>query len=483
MTTATRALRRRLSSAVMMPAPGPVDDAVLGLLDRFPTRELASPPPDSALRPVPGDFGPPLVGHVPEMMRYGTRYLRRRCERYGPIWWAGGPGGLRTVFVGGPDATQVVLANREDAFSNEAWSTRGAGVFFRRGLLMLSFDEHRFHRRIMQDAFSSERLAGYLNLMVPCARQTVPTWPSDEAFRLYYALKQLTLDVATRAFMDEEIGPEGQRINDAFVASLRGAMAIVMRPLPGSRWRAATNGRARLEDYFQENLPQKRASQGDDLFSVLCHAVTPEGERFSDEDIVNHMIFLMMAAHDTATITSTTATYYLAKHPEWQERARQESLGLGDEALGPESLERLDVLDRVIKESLRLLAPVPVYMRTAVRDTDVLGYHIPARSMVAVTPQVNHFDPDCWSDPDRFDPDRFGPDRHEDRSHTYAWIPFGMGAHKCIGMRFGVQEVKVMLHEMLRTFRWELAGDYEVRWDHSSLPIPSNGLPVRLTRL
>lgn len=479
---ARRELRQRLSSALLVPAPRRVDDALLGLLNNRPSRDLAPPPPGSGLRGVPGDFGPPVVGHFLAYARYGTRVVRDRYERFGPVSWAGGPG-YRGVFVGGAQATQVVLANREAAYSNEAWSLRGAGEFFHRGLLMLDFDEHRQHRRIMQQAFTTERIAGYLEQMTPAARRTVPGWPTGRSFRLYFALKQLTLDVATRAFMDDDIGPEADEINSAFVAALRGAAAIVMRPLPGSRWRAAQQGRALLERYFAENLPERRAGGGDDLFSALCHAETPDGERLSDEDIINHMIFLMMAAHDTATITATAAAYHLARHPEWQQRARAESLALGDDPLDMESVEHLEVLDRVIKEALRLTSPVPMYMRQAVRDTDLVGFHIPEGQLLMVFPQVNHFDRECWSDPDRFDPDRFGPERQEDRSHTYAWIPFGMGAHKCIGMRFGVLEVKVMLHEMLRNYRWELAGDYDVRWDHTSLPAPTNGLPVRLTRL
>ena len=475
-------IRKHLSSVFVVPTPRGVDRAMLDHSTPHAGKVLYPAPTGSDLKPVHGHGGLPVVGTFPAMARYGSDFFRTRYDRFGPVSWYGGMG-LKFVLVMGPDGTQAVLSNPDQAFSNEAWSTRGAGIFFHRGLLMLSFDEHKFHRKIMQQGFTADRLEGYVGHMTPRARETVPSWPVDERFRLYFALKQLTLDVAARAFMGSEIGPRADALNQAFVDCLRGATSLVLKPLPGSRFRAAAKGRALLEDYFRSGIPARRQSDGDDLFSALCHAETPEGESFSDEDIVNHMIFLMMAAHDTATITTSCAAYQLAKHPEWQERAREQSLAMGDEPLDIDRLEQLDVLDLVIKESLRLLAPVPIYMRTAVRDTEILGHHVPARSIVSVAPQVNHFVEECWTAPDSFDPDRFGPDRAEDRSHKYAWIPFGMGAHKCIGMRFGVLEVKVMLHEMLRNFRWDLAGDYDVRWDHVSLPVPSNGLPVRLQRL
>lgn len=121
-------------------------------------------------------------------------------------------------------------------------------------------------------------------------------------------------------------------------------------------------------------------------------------------------------------------------------------------------------------------------MRKTVEDTAIEGYFIPADTLAAITPAVNHFDREIWHDPDRFDPSRFDAPRREDQAHRFAWLPFGGGAHKCIGMHFGTLEVKAILHEMLRTYTWDVAPGYQVRWDNTSLPIPVDGLPVRLRR-
>ncbi|NKQ59206.1 cytochrome P450, partial [Amycolatopsis sp. K13G38] len=167
----------------------------------------------------------------------------------------------------------------------------------------------------------------------------------------------------------------------------------------------------------------------------------------------------------------------------WQDRARQESLALGDAPLDIDALDNLDTLDRVIKEALRLLAPVPLVMRTTVTDTDILGHYLPADTLVALAPAINHYVPAYWTDPDTFDPDRFAPHRREDHNHRFAWLPFGGGVHKCIGMHFGTLEVKTILHEMLRTTHWTIPHGYHIRWDNTSLPVPSDGLPVHLNPL
>ena len=213
------------------------------------------------------------------------------------------------------------------------------------------------------------------------------------------------------------------------------------------------------------------------LFAQLCRAQSEDGHEFTDDDIVDHMIFLLMAAHDTTTTTLTSMAYHLARFPEWQERAREEAVAAGDtydDVLG------LDLLDRVMKESLRLCAPVPSLPRVAVRDTTINGFRVPEGTFVSVSPFINHFDPDHWPDPTRFDPDRFAPDRREDRSHRMAFEPFGGGVHKCIGMHFAGMQVRAIFHELLRSYRWSVPEGYVWPLDLTALPVPRDRVPVSL---
>lgn len=196
------------------------------------------------------------------------------------------------------------------------------------------------------------------------------------------------------------------------------------------------------------------------------------------------MIFLMMAAHDTSTSTTTTMVYNMAAHPEWQERAREESARLGDGPLDIEALEKLETLELIMNESLRMVTPLPFNMRQAVRDTELLGHYIPAGTNITIWPGMNHRLPELWTDPDKFDPERFAEPRAEHKKHRYAFAPFGGGAHKCIGMVFGQLEVKTVVHRLLRRYRLELARPgYQPRWDYGGMPIPMDGMPIVLRPL
>lgn len=465
---------RRLSISTV-PVPRWLESRALhGGADR--ARPLAAPPPGSGLRAVPGDPGLPLVGHGLEWMRYGPRFERARVERYGPVSWMKAFG-IRMVMVGGADATQAVLTNKDKAFSQSGWNLF-FDPFFRRGLLMLDA-EHMQHRRIMQQAFTRPRLAAYSDVVGQVTRAGLAGLP--DRFAVHPAMVRLTMDIGSQVFTGTASG-RNEPVLRAFTSAVAGTTALVRFPVPGGKWRAALRGRRTLEEHFTAALPGKRDSAGDDLFSVLATAQDEDGSRFTDTEIVDHMIFLMLAAFDTSATAVTAAMYHLARHPEWQERARAESIALGT-APDIDGLDRLTTLDLVVKEALRLVSPVPSYVRKTVRDVELTGYHLPEGTTTIVMPAANHYDPAYWRDPGEFDPDRFAEPRREDQAHRFAWLPFGGGAHKCIGIVLGFLETKTILHELLLRHRWRLPEGYRMRWDWSNAPFPVDGLPVHLDRV
>jgi cytochrome P450 len=355
--------------------------------------------------------------------------------------------------------------------------------------MLLDFEEHMFHRRIMQEAFVRSRLVGYVEQMDHVVSQVITNdWVSDDArFLLYPAMKELTLDIASMVFMGHEPGTDHElvtKVNSAFTMTVRAGNAVIRTGVPPFTWWRGLKARELLEKYFAERVKERRGKDGNDLLTVLCQTADEDGNKFSDDDIVNHMIFLMMAAHDTSTTTATNMVYQLAANPHWQQRCREESDRLGDGPLDIESLEKLESLDLVMNESIRLVTPVQWAMRQAVRDTELVGHYIPKGTNIIAYPGMNHRLPEFWTDPMKFDPERFTEPRNEHKRHRYAFTPFGGGAHKCIGMTFGQLEVKTIMHRLLRNYRLELPRPgYEAKWDYRTIPIPMDGMPVVLRKI
>ncbi|MFC9995110.1 cytochrome P450 [Nocardia sp. NPDC127526] len=443
-------------------------------------RALAVPPAGSGLRPVMGDAGLPGIGHLLSSLGDSLDFSRERFERFGAVSWFG-IFGRPVVGIGSPDAAEAVLLDRKHVFSAQRGYEYLIGPFFHGGVLLRDFDEHLHHRRILQQAFGRPSLVGYLDLTTPHLDAGMAAWQPGRDFRLYDHAKQLLLEQATVVFAGARLGPEGTRLGYAFEDAVRGGQAMIRAKVPGGVWSRGLRGRRILEEYFRRELPRKRAGDDADLFSVLCRAAAREDD-FTDEDIISHMIFVMMAAHDTSTIAISMLVYELARHPEWQERLRAESIALESDSLTYDDLARLPSLDLAFRETLRLHAPVGQEVRETIADTDILGYYIPQGTLIMIGAVPLMRNEDYWSDPDVFDPERFNTERHEDSSHRYAWSPFGGGAHKCIGMYFGGMTVKSVLHRMLRHYRWSVSPGYRVPLTSGTGPLPADGLPVHLQR-
>ncbi|HEX7323061.1 MAG TPA: cytochrome P450 [Mycobacterium sp.] len=476
--------KRRLTPTVnSIPGMGTIEKRLLTV--NWKTKVLAEPPAGSGLKPVIGDAGLPIVGHMIETYREGPEFALRLYRQHGPVFFADSRF-MPSVIALGPDATQTVFANKDKDYSTSGW-IKAIGPFFPRGLMLLDFDEHLAHKRILQGAFTRPRIADYVTHMDRVASTIVADWPTDDTRFLFYpAVKELTLDVASVVFMGQDLRGDHKlvaKVNHAFEQAIRGGMAIIRTPVPPFKWWRGLQGRKVLEQYFYQRVRERRHENGTDMLTVLCHTADEDGNTFTDTDIVNHMIFLMMAAHDTTTSTLSTMAYHLAAHPEWQERARDESDRLGDGPLDIESLEGLTTLDLVMDESLRLITPLHMNVRETVRDTALLGHYLPAGTMVLIWPSMNHRLPELYTNPGRFEPERFLEPRAEHKKHRYAWAPFGGGAHKCIGMTYARLEVKTVIHRLLRRYRLELPHPgYRAHWDYAGMPIPIDGMPIVLRR-
>ena len=196
--------------------------------------------------------------------------------------------------------------------------------------------------------------------------------------------------------------------------------------------------------YLSQQVPIRRAHGGDDLFSELCRATTEGDALMSAQAVVDHMSFLMMAAHDTLTSSLSAFVWLLAANPHWQERLRGEVASLGLTANEPLSFDQLDAMrltEMAFKETLRIIPPVPAVPRRALRDFTFTGHRIPAGTSIAINPLFTHHMPDIWPDPDRFDPERF-TEAAEAARHRYAFVPFGGGAHMCLGLHFAYMQAK-----------------------------------------
>ena len=424
--------------------------------------------------------GLPILGHLPQFMHDPLSVCRELEMRHGNVFRTRIM--INVTVLLGPEANQWVFQNRDGIFSSKGGWSYFIDDVFPGAIMSMDNPEHRLQRRIMQQAFKQPALVRYLDHMQPVITERLSHWQSSPKLMAYASIKKLALDLATSIFVGEAVGPEAERVNQAFVDTVEASMALLRKPIPPfGMWRGQ-RGRDTLVNYFKVLMPAKRASDKPDFFSQFCLARDEDGNQFSDQEVIDHMIFLMMAAHDTTTSTLTSMLYALAKHPEWQERLREESLGL-NEHLAFDEIDRLKLLDLCIKESLRMYPPLTSMPRQATVDCEFQGHFIAKGSRVGVFPIHTHFMDEYWTNPFRFDPERFASHRAEHKQHMFQYMPFGGGAHMCIGQHFANLEIKSIMHQLVRSFSWSLPVDYEIRNQMVPIIKPKDGLPLQWTRL
>jgi cytochrome P450 len=440
-----------------------------------------TPPKRNSLTHIPGHEGWPVIGKTLQVLADPKGFIEKNAARYGLVYRTH-MFGETSISLLGPEANELVLFDQAKLFSSTWGWGAILGRLFPRGLMLLDFDEHRLHRRALSVAFKSGPMKSYLADLDKGIAARVAQWKAKPGEMLLYpAMKQLTLDLAATSFLGAEIGPEVDEITRAFVDMVAASVAVIRKPLPGTQMARGVAGRQRIIAYFSEQIPIRRAKpEGEDLFSQLCRATHEDGALLSTQDIIDHMSFLMMAAHDTLTSSLTSFIGALAAHPEWQRKLREEVFALGLAANAPTSFDNLEAMplsEMAFKEALRLKPPVPSMPRRAVRDFTFKGYALPAGILVGINPLFTHHMPEIWPEPETFDPMRFTKEAERVR-HRYAWVPFGGGAHMCLGLHFAYMQAKTFARHFLQNLEVSLPPGYQPDWQMWPIPKPRDGLRV-----
>ncbi len=434
---------------------------------------------------VPKDRFIDTLRAMPRIRRDMLGVVSERHERHGPVVRQS-QGPIRTVNLFGPDANRLVLLDRDGIFSAKGSWDLIMGRIFTNGLLLRDGEDHRFHRRLMREAFRTPALQAYLDAMndalIPWAEELAQRGGQIEAFP---TIKQMTLDMACRIFLGLPANEDNTKLNKAFEATVAASMSLVRLPIPGLEFNRGLEGRKYMIERFTRLIEERRsgATGGPDIFTRLCLAEDENGDRLADQEIIDHMIFLMMAAHDTTTSALTSMLYELAANPTWQDRLRDETRALSKPAIEWDDL--LEVKDHVlaIQEVLRRYPPLSTIPRMATADFEWQGYQIPAGTMVVIYPIHTHHLDAWWSDPYRFDPDRFAEGREEHKRHSHSYLPFGGGNHMCLGLRFAETQIKAALFQLLQRVQISVPDGYVMPVQQAPISKPMDGLPLTLERL
>jgi cytochrome P450 len=441
-------------------------------------------PMNQNLEHIPGELGWPFLGRTFELLSNTYGLVDRLYKRYGPVAKVRFTG-VETLICTGAEANRQIYLDPQGCFSPKMGYAEVLGQFYGGGLLMRDFDDHRMHRRIFQSAFKNDTMRHYTGVVNSVIAENIARWGDQPDFHFFPHIKTTLLDVAAQLFLgiSDFKGAEAQRISDTFIAISDGMVGIIRWDtplLPFAKWRKGKEAKRYMENYLRSQIEERRKGDGLDMFSLICRETDENGNYFSDDDIAAHINFLLFAAHDTTTSNLCYIMQYLGQDTALQQRARAQTLAKDKPLLEFDDLSSMIEMDNIHHEALRMNPSVMLMNRRTTKEVVIGGVPIPPDTIISVLPQYTHMMAEHWDDPQKFDPDRFSPERAEHKRHPFQYIPFGGGAHKCIGIHFAGMIVKCCMHQILQKFSWEVPADYNPKQQVFPMPKQADDLPLAL---
>jgi cytochrome P450 len=381
--------------------------------------------------------------------------------------------GTKVFYLREPDLIREMLVTLVPNFHKSRGLER-AKALLGEGLLTSEGELHRQQRKLIQPVFHHGNLKDIAVIMRERARQRVENWRPGQTLNLNQEMHALTLTIVGEALFGTEVGERTDRVSELMETVVE-TFFLFMSPLASffeffghPKLKRAAKARRELSAIVQTMIDERRKTKQTrkDLLTLLFAAQDPEtGLGMSDEQLRDEVMTLFLAGHETTANALGWTIYLLTQHPDISERLAAEVRPCASAIDDLESDFRIkddDLLSRVIRESLRLYPPVWAIGRRATQDLQIGGTEVSKGAIVLACQWALHRCDKYFSNPIQFDPDRWTAE-FQRTLPKYAFFPFGGGPRSCIGEGFAWMELRILLTEILRRWRFEIVRGQTVK--------------------
>ena len=434
----------------------------------------------------PGPRYPAIVQTLFYLAR-PEQYLTALHRRYGDVFTLSTvifgpevcvvrPEQIKKVFTGDPDRLRAGEAN-----------VALEPLVGRKSVLLLDGAEHLRQRRLMMPPFRGERMLAYAKTMREITDRAIDAWSPGKSFAVHPEMQQITLEIILRTIFGADEGAELDALREAITAVLEkvnsrftmlGTLPALRRNLWGlSPWAGFQRVTKKADELIFRQIARRRKDEQTartDVLSLLLAARDEEGNPMSDVELRDELMTLLAAGHETTATELAWMFERVLREPKVVQRLEDE-IARARSAGGALDFERMPYVDATIKEVLRVRPVIPAVGRRVKEAMVVDGYDVPAGHLLVPGVWLTHRLPDLYPDPDAFRPERF----LDVKTDPYAWLPFGGGIRRCVGMAFALFEMKVVFATVLSRMSVRLAHPDPARvvlrgFTHA----PEKGVPI-----
>ncbi len=403
--------------------------------------------------------GIPVLGHALQFLRDPTTLLERGYHEHGSIFSLQ-LGRKRAVILLGPENNQFFFRETDKLLSIREGYPFFIKMFHERFYFFAEFEEYLEQRAIIMPRFQPQQMHQYVTTMANETFALMERLGDEGSCDLIPTLGPLVMHIAAHAFLGEDLRRRlGSHIFSDFRQFSGGMEPVLPLWLPLPKLIRSQKAKRKLHKILGELIAERRHNPVDppDFLQTLIASHYSDGEPIDDMVIINMILLLVWAGHETTAGHISWGLIDLLLHPTYLQSVRDEQADmLGDgRDLSMTEVRQLRRIEWSLKETERLHPVAFVLMRKAAEPFAWQGFRIPQDTLVFAAPTLSHRMPEVFPDPDQYRPERFSPE-HDESRQPHSLIGFGGGVHRCAGVHFAYLEMKIVLSLLLQRYEFTL---------------------------
>lgn len=419
---------------------------------RYSVNHSAMTSPQPSYRQPPGPTEPVALGIDPDTLKT----LQQLQQEYGDMVSMRRPNGRLAYFINDAAEVHRILARRHARYRKGPGFER-VKMLLGNGLIVSDGDVWRRSRRMIQPAFSRQNIHRMIEVMVDCSQRRAAHWAELAAAGTPCNITSETSGFALELILISIFGPDYE---GRIMTGDENPFAFLSRD--STRDLSVVMKVRHLRELLGDIIANRRASNaqdGFDFLSIYLQATDKDGNPFSDAELLDELMTLIVAGFETSANTLNWVWYLIARYPDVEAHLiaeAEESLN-GSDAVSSDALMSMTYTQQVLEETLRLYPPVWLFTRRSHEEDELVHYDVPPGTDIYLSPFILQRCEHYWPEPERFMPDRFAASNSSKKERPF--FPFSLGPRRCVGEYFSFMEMKVHLGLLLPRFRLSLVDD------------------------